>query len=100
MEKAALIFIGILTFTTCTKMLVQSCDDDSDCNVLKCTSAAKIMCVQNICQCANERHLGFSFGPSDSICNARVCTPICRSKGEYFQACLNGQCKCGTYPSR
>ncbi|CAG7861162.1 unnamed protein product [Brassica rapa] len=45
MEKAALIFIGLLLFSTCTQTLSKSCNTDSDCTKTTCESITKIKCV-------------------------------------------------------
>ncbi|WZZ86204.1 hypothetical protein YC2023_114783 [Brassica napus] len=36
MEKVALIFIGLLLFSTCTQILSKSCNTDSDCTKITC----------------------------------------------------------------
>ncbi|CAL9225835.1 unnamed protein product [Arabidopsis halleri] len=88
MQKAASIFIGLLLFSTCTQILAQSCNNESDCTNLKCATK-KIKCEQNKCQCLNESY---------TRCNVQSCIDLCKSKGEVIYVCVSYRCYCRKPP--
>ncbi|KAF8096780.1 hypothetical protein N665_0301s0027 [Sinapis alba] len=104
MEKSALIFIGILLFSTCTPILARTgykpCKKNSDCARLKCPSplGQYPTCVERGCECPFEENVAL---PDDTICGvARVsaCFDYCKAKGEIYYSCLLNQCNCRKPP--
>ncbi|CAH2078752.1 unnamed protein product [Thlaspi arvense] len=93
MEKATLIFIGFILFSTCTQILAQSCKKDTDCIHLKCVT--KIKCVENKCKCINEK---YAFKPFDTSCGVAACIDLCKAKGEQAYACILNHCYCRKPP--
>ncbi|KFK34363.1 hypothetical protein AALP_AA5G135700 [Arabis alpina] len=93
MEKSALIFIGILLFSTCRPILARSgyqlCKEDSDCAVFKCTPR----CVKGGCECPRERIL------KDQLdCDLDACIAKCKAKGQIVDACFSYACFCQNPP--
>ncbi|CAH2078751.1 unnamed protein product [Thlaspi arvense] len=77
MVKSALIFIGILLFSTCTAILArtgyQPCTKDSDCARLKCPSPlGHPTCVHGGCECPLEEHVTVTL-PEDTNCGVAAC---------------------------
>ncbi|AEE83938.1 unnamed protein product [Arabidopsis thaliana] len=98
MEKAALIFIGLLLFSTCTQILAQSCNNDSDCTNLKCATK-NIKCEQNKCQCLDERYIrAISLNTRSPRCNVQSCIDHCKAIGEVIYVCFTYHCYCRKPP--
>ncbi|XP_010439956.1 PREDICTED: defensin-like protein 306 [Camelina sativa] len=96
MQSATLIFIGFMLFSTCTQILAQSCNNDSDCTNLNCATKSHIKCEQNKCQCVNEGYLRvISLKPR---CNVQSCIDLCKSKGEVIYVCITYRCYCRKPP--
>ncbi|KAL0694027.1 hypothetical protein Bca4012_061207 [Brassica carinata] len=101
MEKAALIFIGLLLFSTCkinfTQILSKSCNTDSDCTNIACPSITKLKCVKNTCQCVKDGNIDL---PLQTRCDPAACAALCKSKGEEvgFYVCALDHCYCRKPP--
>ncbi|CAN6856517.1 unnamed protein product [Brassica oleracea var. botrytis] len=97
MEKVALIFIGLLLFSTCTQILSKSCNTDSDCTKITCEGITKIKCVQNSCQCVKDGNVDL---PLQTRCDPAACAALCKSKGEEvgFYVCALDHCYCRKPP--
>ncbi|KAF3592504.1 hypothetical protein DY000_02026770 [Brassica cretica] len=100
MEKSALIFIGILLFSTCTPILArtgyQPCKKNSDCARLQCPSpVGHPTCVKGGCECPFEEHAAL---PDDTNCGVAACFDYCKARGEVASACLLNHCFCRKPP--
>ncbi|XP_024005830.1 putative defensin-like protein 307 [Eutrema salsugineum] len=100
MKRSAIIFIGILLFSTCTPILArtgyQPCTKDPDCVRLKCPSPlGHPKCVNGGCECPFEEHVAL---PNDTNCDVHACVDYCAGKGEEAYACLLNQCYCRKPP--
>ncbi|XP_013597467.1 PREDICTED: putative defensin-like protein 307 [Brassica oleracea var. oleracea] len=101
MEKSALIFIGILLFSTCVSILArtgyQPCKKNSDCARLKCPSPlGHPTCVKGGCECPFEEHT--VLPADDTNCGVAACFDYCKAKGEVSYACHLNQCYCRKPP--
>ncbi|KAL0747827.1 hypothetical protein Bca101_029829 [Brassica carinata] len=101
MEKVALIFIGLLLFSTCkitfSLASYKSCNTDSDCTKITCEGITKIKCVQNSCQCVKDGNVDL---PLQTRCDPAACAALCKSKGEEvgFYVCALDHCYCRKPP--
>ncbi|KAF8047617.1 hypothetical protein N665_2917s0004 [Sinapis alba] len=100
MEKTALIFIGILLFSTCTLILAQNelrtCWKNSDCVGLKCPGKhGQPTCVDTDCECPIQNYGAL---PDDTNCGVAACSDYCKAKGEVAYACLFNHCYCRKPP--
>ncbi|CAN6913447.1 unnamed protein product [Brassica oleracea] len=112
MEKSALIFIGILLFSTSWFMIIhisiiymisilartgyQPCKKNSDCARLKCPSPlGHPTCVKGGCECPFEEHAAL---PDDTNCGVAACFDYCKARGEVASACLLNHCFCRKPP--
>ncbi|ESQ55649.1 hypothetical protein EUTSA_v10027032mg [Eutrema salsugineum] len=93
MKKAALIFMGLVLFSTCTQIMAQTCEQDSDCSHMSCVT--KIKCQDNECICVNDKHVVL---PLDTNCGVHACIDFCKAKGEQAYACLLNHCYCRKPP--
>ncbi|CAF2023371.1 unnamed protein product [Brassica napus] len=84
MEKSALIFIGILLFSTCefkSNSFLFPCKKNSDCARLKCPSPlGHPTCVKGGCECPFEEHT--VLPADDTNCGVAACFDYCKAKGE------------------
>ncbi|CAN6878615.1 unnamed protein product [Brassica oleracea var. botrytis] len=85
MEKSALIFIGILLFSTCefksNSFFFFPCKKNSDCARLKCPSPlGHPTCVKGGCECPFEEHT--VLPADDTNCGVSACFDYCKAKGE------------------
>ncbi|CAN8274776.1 unnamed protein product [Cochlearia groenlandica] len=95
MEKAALIFICLVLFSTCTQIQALYCEKVSDCVHFKCIT--KVKCQENKCTCVDDKHIGFL--PLDNCgVAASACSDYCKAKGEVAYACIYNHCFCRKPP--
>ncbi|AEE83939.1 Defensin-like (DEFL) family protein [Arabidopsis thaliana] len=94
MEKSALIFIGILLFSTCTSIMARtgyvSCKTNSDCVKLKCpTPFGGPKCISGSCECPFKELMTL---PNDTNYGVAACIDYCKAKGEIVYACILNHC--------
>ncbi|XP_010434627.1 PREDICTED: putative defensin-like protein 307 [Camelina sativa] len=102
MEKSALIFIGIILFSTCTPILARTgylpCKNNADCIRLKCpTPFGKPTCVNAGCECPLERFVALP-DDTNTNCGVATCIDYCKAKGEQAYACIMNRCYCHKPP--
>ncbi|EOA18450.1 hypothetical protein CARUB_v10006993mg [Capsella rubella] len=101
MEKTALIFIGIVLFSTCTPIQARTgylpCKKKANCVSLKCpTPFGSAECVKGGCECPLQRIVAAAL-PIDHGTNCvgvDSCIQFCKAKGKQADACLNNRCYC------
>ncbi|CAF2130253.1 unnamed protein product [Brassica rapa subsp. trilocularis] len=87
MEKATLVFIGLLLFSTCAQILAQKelCKNDSDCKKI-CGNDVPV-CQYNVrCVCITN----------EPLTNQQACIDHCKSIGEIASLWIpeNNKCYC------
>ncbi|KAF8077112.1 hypothetical protein N665_1061s0014 [Sinapis alba] len=90
MEKAFLILICFLLFSTCIQVLADdpyTCNVDSDCHQ-KCD---KMVCIMHRCRCINARQETLPFAKTTS---PQACIDHCKSIDEEVSAWTTNHCSC------
>ncbi|RIA05257.1 hypothetical protein BRARA_K00461 [Brassica rapa] len=85
MEKATLVFIGLLLFSTCKKIISHLCKNDSDCKKI-CGNDVPV-CQYNVrCVCITN----------EPLTNQQACIDHCKSIGEIASLWIpeNNKCYC------